>query len=66
MTAAGVARGLGVSAPQAQEWLNRLVKEETLEKTKRPVRYLARQISLFEGEGATETIARMKSGESRR
>jgi predicted Rossmann fold nucleotide-binding protein DprA/Smf involved in DNA uptake len=48
MKATDIARGLGVTAPQAQKWLNLLVKDGTLEKSKRPVRYLVREMSRFE------------------
>ena len=48
MKATDIARGLGVTAPQAQKWLGLLVEDGTLEKSKRPVRYSVREGSLFE------------------
>jgi hypothetical protein len=57
MTAVDVARGLQVAAPQMQQWLDLLVKDGALEKTKRPVRYSVRQFSLFEAEGETDSTA---------
>jgi DNA processing protein len=53
MGAADIARGLDVSGAQAQKWLDRLVEDGTLEKSKRPVRYSVRQAGMFEGEGAS-------------
>ncbi len=41
---------LGINQWQANKWLKRLIKEGILEKTKRPVRYLARQPDLFDEE----------------
>ncbi len=55
MKATGIARGLGVTAPQAQKWLNLLVKDGTLEKSKRPARYSVLQTSRSEREGAIES-----------
>lgn len=60
MKAAEVARGLGVNATQAQGWLSLLVKEGMLEKSKRPVVYIARQSTVFEGEVADNSIAKTK------
>jgi predicted Rossmann fold nucleotide-binding protein DprA/Smf involved in DNA uptake len=48
MKATDIARGLGVTAPQAQKWLGRLVEDGTLEKSKRPARYFVREVSCFE------------------
>ena len=64
MKAAEVARGLGVTTPQAEQWLKRLVAEGALEKSQRPVRYSLRQTSLFEGEAETTSSAKSKQGES--
>lgn len=50
MNATGIAGDLGVTEPQARKWLDRLVREGTLKKSDRPVRYSVRQSSLFEGE----------------
>jgi predicted ArsR family transcriptional regulator len=48
MNAAEVARDLGVTEPQARQWLDLLAKDGTLEKSSRPVRYSVRQANLFE------------------
>jgi predicted Rossmann fold nucleotide-binding protein DprA/Smf involved in DNA uptake len=46
MQAAEVAQCLGVTDAQAQTWLERLVEEGVLEKSKQPVHYSIRQTSL--------------------
>lgn len=43
MTEAEIAEDLGVTLPQARVWLNRMIAEGLLRKTKRPVRYLKPQ-----------------------
>jgi DNA processing protein len=43
-----VASELRVTKPQAEQWLRRLVKEGILEKRTKPVRYVTRQVELFE------------------
>lgn len=58
--AAEIARGLGVTGPQAQKWLKRLVEEGVLEKNKRDARYSISQSRLFESEGAGEPAAKTK------
>ena len=61
--AGDVAAALGVTLRQAEEWLKRLVDENVLEKSKKPVRYTIRQSSLFsiEGSGDREHTA-VRSG----
>lgn len=56
--AAEIARGLGVTGPQVQKWLERLVQEGVLEKNRRDARYSISQTRLFESESRGELVAK--------
>ena len=58
--AAEIAKALGVTQRQAEEWLRRLVEERLVEKSKKPVRYAVRQASLLEPDGRTESTVGSK------
>lgn len=63
MKSADVARCLGVTEPQAQVWLTRLVDEGVLEKSRKPVRYSIRQTTLLDLERANDPGAEIEHGE---
>jgi len=65
MKAAEVARGLGVTAPQAQEWLKRLAEEGVLEKSKKDARYSVSETRLSESDGSGEQTAMTRPAGSR-
>lgn len=50
--AAAVARALGVTEPQVQKWLKRLVAEKVLVKDKRRARYAVREFHPADPDGA--------------
>lgn len=60
MKAAEVARGLGVTAPQAQKWLKRLVQERLLEKSKKDARYSISEVRRFESDCPGEPTVRTR------
>jgi len=63
MKAAEVARALGVTEPQVQKWLKRLVAEEVLVKDKRQARYAVRQLPPADSDGAEHSSAGRKRAE---
>lgn len=56
--AADIACGLGVTGPQAQKWLKRLVAEGVLEKNKKGATYSIAQARLFDMEAAGDPETR--------
>lgn len=60
MKAAEVARALGVTEPQVQKWLKRLIAEEVLVKDKRRARYAVPEPRPADPDGAEHSLARRK------